>query len=466
MLVSLSEDVPPAIAYVAAFRTYTWDDGVAELARRFFAATPTARQVVLADETRGSLNIEGYEVISHTDDTSPLALPKMPADCSLWFNVDYGLYILRDALPDFDYYLTSESDLAVNLSLTSMISEVARQKIDIVAHEVKLSTPDWHWHCNGASVFNPSWRSLLFFMLLSARAVDLLCETRRRHGREYAAGRMLTWPFCEPFVPSVLKQAEMRFAEVGDFVDASNLKFRPRLPLDDARANVPGSLAHSVLATSSYIRAVIADFGPSDWFTTNSRLKEALLTQDIKDYAPILKRWYAEDHDHAALQAFCTEMSLVNATAEASADLAFCKPALSSSTSQWSHFADPQKDAAGAISVHEFDDFGFHTALETDPWWLVDLIDQCAVDEVAIVNRLTFPCRFRQFRLDSSIDGSTWINRHIKIDMADVSSVRSAPHRIRFADPFIARFVKITLLGLGMLHLRRVSVSGRRLVHS
>ena len=292
--------------YVAAFRTYTWDDGVAELARRFFAATPAARQVVLADETRGPLGITGYEVVSHTEDTSGLGLLVYPAGNSLWYNVDYGLYILRAALPGYDYYLTSESDLAVNTPLDAIVHTIAARQTDIVAHWVGPAAPEWEWYPTAAGLFAQPMGSLLFFMLLSARAVDLLFYMRRALTAAFQAGHLAAWPFCEIFVPSLLRQAGMSFAEIGEFADTENLRLRPRLLLSEANANRPGSLAHSVLARPAYIRAAIKEHPPRDWFAPASPLRHALRDIPVAEYAPLLSAAFTQAGDGAGLAQFIT----------------------------------------------------------------------------------------------------------------------------------------------------------------
>lgn len=245
--------------FVSAFRTYAWNSEIRELAIRFFRSTAGTRQVILADETRGSLHIDGFEVISHTEDTSKYDLIKHPSSKSLWYNVDYGAYILRKELPEYDYYVLSESDLAVNADLTSMLADVAENEIDFVAHGVQRSTPDWYWHENATQTSAEPWRSLLFFMVFSARAIDSLYAERRALGRSFLAGETKTWSFCEPFVPSVLFLAKMRFRALSYYVDTVDLNFRPRLSIDDPKANRPGSLAHSVLGVDAFMRAVIAE---------------------------------------------------------------------------------------------------------------------------------------------------------------------------------------------------------------
>jgi hypothetical protein len=450
--------------YVAAFRTYTWDDGVAELARRCFRACSGGRNVVLADETRGPLCIPGYEVVSHTDETEYLGLPNHPKGTSLWHNVDYGLYILKNALPDYDYFLTCESDLAVNLNLDPIVAAIASRGIDIVAHQVKPSTEDWYWHQNAAAVFETPWRSLLFFMILSSRAVALLHYTRRRHAIDFRDGKLAAWPFCENFVPSVLQTAGMRFAEISEFADTSHLRFRPRIPLDDERASRPGSLVHSVVARDYYIKSIVKEYWPHLWFSPASELRQALRDESFQDIAEPLRQAFQSTYDHAGLAVFLKEMEAHGMTVPESDDLAYCKPALSSSTSDWSRSYDPRTDAAGANGAHFHDDCGFHTSMELNPWWLVDLLDPFVIDEVVILNRDHCNERFRQFAIQSSLDSNLWLTRHVKLDYAEVSATRDHPHRVPFADPFVARYVRISLLGTGILHLRRVQVFGRGLL--
>jgi hypothetical protein len=46
-------------------------------------------------------------------------------------------------------------------------------------------------------------------------------------------------------------------------------------------------------------------------------------------------------------------------------------------------------------------DYGFHTDLPTNPRWMVDLLAEHRIEEVAIVNRLAQQQRFRTVRIES-----------------------------------------------------------------
>jgi hypothetical protein len=145
-------------------------------------------------------------------------------------------------------------------------------------------------------------------------------------------------------------------------------------------------------------------------------------------------------------------------------DLAFSKPARTSSVSRWSKFQDPALDAGGANGPDLPADYGFHTDAEDNPWWMVDLLDEYLVEEVAIVNRPDYEGRFTSFTILSSRDGVSWRTRYLKLAPEWVSSDGAEPWRIHLSDPFLARYVKIMVPGVRqILHLRRVQIYGRAL---
>jgi hypothetical protein len=447
---------------VAAFRTHIWDDDIAELALRFFAAVPSSRQVVLVDETRGPIEIPGYEKISHTDDTQCLGLPNYPAGYSLWFNGDYGVYFLQRALPDFDYYLVSECDLAVNLSLEPMMRCAITNRIDMIAHKIEPSGSRWAWHDHGLAISNAPWRALLFLTVLSGRAIDCLLESRRELARRFAAGEVRLWPFCEAFVPTVLKSiSDIRIIEVSTFANTENLVFRPYLSIHDPRASRPGTLVHPVLGGNRFIERLLAKYPVQDFFREGSELRQGLLSQaPHEDIVEPLRRVLAKQRDHSGVALLYKEAAEHGWPIGSSDDLAYCKPAVSSSVSRWSWYQDAERDACGANGESLAKDYGFHTQEETDPWWMVDLLGEHLIEEVAIVNRQAQAQRFRSFRIESSLDGAAWTTRFRQADPVDVSADPEWPWRVTFPDPFAARYVRIVLLGAGTLHLRRVQVFG------
>jgi hypothetical protein len=449
--------------YVAAFRTYAWDEGIAELARRFFMAVPSARKVVLVDETRGPIETSGYEKVSHTENTACPGLPNHPRGKSLWFNVDYGIYCLEREMPGFDYYLLSESDLAVNLNLEPMVQFAIDNRIDLIAHRMEPSTPGWFWHNHGLVLSENPWRSLLFFMLLSRRAIACLLAERERLGRLFKAGEIALWPFCEAFVPTTLKCAQdMRFAEVREFAATENLNFRPWLSLHDPCANLPGSLAHPVLGGKRFVANLLSIHPARDFFREGSELREGLLNQmPFEDVLGPLRRALAMNRDYAGVALLEQEAATHGWIFGATVDLALFMPAVASSVSSFSRLQDTRQEAGRVNAEPVPFDHGFHTRREANPWWMADLLGEHLVEEIAIVNRRIESGRFSTFCIETSLDGRDWTTRFMQADPVDVSAEPESPWSMRFRDPFAARYVRIVLLGMGPFHLRRVQIFGR-----
>jgi hypothetical protein len=308
------------------------------------------------------------------------------------------------------------------------------------------------------------WRCLAVFMLFSRRAVEHLYAVRRELAGRFARGELGCWPFCEAFIPTALKAVpDMRFAPVSWFATTEHLTYRPHLPIDDSRAEIPGSLAHPVVGREAFVATLLAEHPAQDVFRPGSVLQAALLRDapTCRGLAPI-RDAFVRDRDHAAiarLHALCRAHGWPgDAIAR---DLAFCRPACSSSISQWSRRPDPEEDAAGANGPDLCVDYAFHTEEEKEPWWMVDLSQTCAVEEVAILNCVTQPQRFRRFRIETAHERGAWITQHLQTESVDVSADPAAPWRLRFAQPVRARRVRVRLLGEGMLHLRRVQVLGQ-----
>lgn len=134
------------------------------------------------------------------------------------------------------------------------------------------------------------------------------------------------------------------------------------------------------------------------------------------------------------------------------------KPATQSSHSSWSFGPDKEADAARALNGVLDGTRQFHTDIEENPWWQVDLGGIATITEIHIHNtRDATSARFRDFALSVSIEGTAWVDLLEKRDGVPVG----AP--VVWAGPGTAwaRFVRVTLLGRNFLHLSQVEVFGR-----
>ncbi|RWA58817.1 MAG: FkbM family methyltransferase [Mesorhizobium sp.] len=141
-------------------------------------------------------------------------------------------------------------------------------------------------------------------------------------------------------------------------------------------------------------------------------------------------------------------------------NLAMNKPALQSSTSEWSSSPLPEEDARGANNGNISGEMGFHTDREQNPWWQVDLGEEFLIRRIVIYNRQHEAQRLRHFSILRSLDGHRWVTFYRKIDgtVFGDSDLRPYVAEIRGDQP--ARFVRVQLEGWGWLHFNECQVFG------
>jgi hypothetical protein len=148
-------------------------------------------------------------------------------------------------------------------------------------------------------------------------------------------------------------------------------------------------------------------------------------------------------------------------SADGRPNLALGKPALQSSTSEWSWSDDPALDAAGGNNGLVTGFYGFCTAQEEDPWWRVDLCQSEQVRDVMIFNRIDSPAvaaRAARLTISTSVTGETWREIFRRLDGSPFGGADGNPLHIQLPQPVLARFVKIQSMVKNYLHLDEVEI--------
>jgi hypothetical protein len=138
------------------------------------------------------------------------------------------------------------------------------------------------------------------------------------------------------------------------------------------------------------------------------------------------------------------------------------KAATQSSLSEWSRGASLEKDAQGAVDGKPDGTRKFHTAREENPWWQVDLGLKARLNEIRIFNtQHPSSISFKTFRISVSPDGRDWTEIDRKTSDDPVGGADGKPYIWRRKKrPVAGRFVRVTMLGEGSLHLDQVEVYG------
>lgn len=140
-----------------------------------------------------------------------------------------------------------------------------------------------------------------------------------------------------------------------------------------------------------------------------------------------------------------------------SRNLALNRPSQQSSRSEWSSPTDPQ----GAVNGVKQGGFGFHTSLETNPWWQVDLGALFALQEVRVFNRMDCCSeRARTLRVLLSADGQSWQTAYSHDGSLFGGANDGRPLKVHLQGQS-ARFVRLQLAERNYFHLDEVEVFGR-----
>ncbi len=115
------------------------------------------------------------------------------------------------------------------------------------------------------------------------------------------------------------------------------------------------------------------------------------------------------------------------------------------------------EDAAGACDGWKDGQWGFHTGLDAEPWWQVDLQTPTQLDRVVVYNRCDAASRADQLSILVSVDGRSWnrVYRHAGPTFYGATDGRPLVVPLKGV---AARYVRCTIPGPAYLHLDEVEV--------
>lgn len=135
-------------------------------------------------------------------------------------------------------------------------------------------------------------------------------------------------------------------------------------------------------------------------------------------------------------------------------DIAQDKKALQSSVSKYSCYMDASRACKKDISI---EDYAFHTGLEENPWWMIDLENEEIFDIIRITNRTNknYQKRLENLIIELSLDKKHWSS----IDSSCFEWKNGLEVlEINLYGAMSARYVKITLKGNNYLHFKKIEI--------
>jgi hypothetical protein len=143
------------------------------------------------------------------------------------------------------------------------------------------------------------------------------------------------------------------------------------------------------------------------------------------------------------------------------------KRATQSSVCEYSVRLTVEEDAMGALDGDINPNYKFHTNLEFQPWWMVDLLNIYEVTEIRLFNRLLpnqpkdiVSYRSSRLKIEFSPDGSNFFEIFRKEDNSVFGGADGKPLIIKISKSLKARFIKLTLLDEQYFHLNQVEIYG------
>ena len=136
-------------------------------------------------------------------------------------------------------------------------------------------------------------------------------------------------------------------------------------------------------------------------------------------------------------------------------EIAHDKNAVQSSISKWSL----KDDAKRAIDSNlKIEDYAFHTGLENNPWWMVDLEEIQRIEYIKIENRKHAQEKLKTIRIEYSCDKKEWffIDKSI-YEWNNLDSVI-----IPLYSYIKARYIKVSLEERNYLHFKKMQVFKRK----
>lgn len=152
---------------------------------------------------------------------------------------------------------------------------------------------------------------------------------------------------------------------------------------------------------------------------------------------------------------------------EGCVDLALNCPTDQSSICEYSKEKTTQKDSARAVQCKIPEFYAFHTGLEDNPWWKIDLQSHCEIKEIRIYNRIDKNSE-RGLRLSIEIcNNNLWVEVFKKDNDNMFGGIDGFPLIWQPETKLQARKIRIRSLALEeFLHYQKIEIFGKKLKYS
>jgi hypothetical protein len=457
---------PPDPTFAVLFRCHYWDGFTQRQLERIKRRIRSGELFVVVDETKGSVSGIGHpedRIVRITQAVAQaIGLEHSGETPAFWYSNDYPLHIVTRKHPTFQYYVTLEYDVTLNVDLDDLVWRLHRSGTDFVGEPIRTPLMQWPWRssCEGWYDTDQIQHWLACVAIFSNRAAHYLYERRVAAGLRLRSGAVTSLPICEAVIPTELRLAGLRLRRLRDLGSTACYGTFPPRPEESLPDLAGEAFVHPVLDMRRFLSVILGSVRDPAALLDEAHPYRALLTGDAFLHALpyIHHRLWRTKNDHArqrviGLMRRSIEPAYLRLHGLDGSNLALGKPATQSSLSEWSLRSD---EANGAVTGAVSGEFTFHTNAEERPWWMVDLLSQQPVGFVRVFNRMDIPQRANGLEIVVSADGRSW--ERVASHAGDVPFGGADGNPLEIVVDRWVRFVRLVLPRRDFLHLDQVQV--------
>lgn len=213
------------------FKTHLWNDTVENLYKMCKAQSRLSDIFIIYDDTNGCnlpdrIKEENNILFYNKESIKKIGLPFDEENAGgFWYNGDYHQSLFALDHPDYDFYCSIESDVAVFYNLDTIFESMYNEKIDSIYHELKTPNHNWSWleGCVGHyDVSHHIHKGLFCISFFSRKAIFIFLRKRIQMAVAYYKGLNKNWPIGEVVMANETVLNHLKFKEISEYCNEFN----------------------------------------------------------------------------------------------------------------------------------------------------------------------------------------------------------------------------------------------------
>jgi hypothetical protein len=460
--------------YAILFKCHYWDAFTQRQLERLQQRTTNGDIFVVVDETLvpvGGIDFPDDRILRISRRAAEdIGLDHSGPTPVFWYSNDFPLHLFTRQYPHYDYFLMTEFDVVTTVDLDALMVRLRDGGVDFVGEPIRTPLAQWPWlaSCAGWYETEQVLHWLCCLAIFSNRAAHYLYRRRTLAALRVREGGAEMVPMCEAVIPTELRLGGFRLVPLGELGPTACYDTTPPRPEAMLPALVHEAFIHPVLDRTRFVVNLLRDTqNPIDLLNADHPHHRLLGADGVADLLPHLHRRFYTMGDDEGCRRIVARMRESDDPAYLrlhgldGRNLALGKPAMQSSTCEWSLRPD---EATGAVMGPVTGGFTFHTAAEDRPWWKVDLMAPQRVGQVRVFNRVdVLAVRANGLELYVSADGRNWELAGRHEGATPFGGVDGYPLEIDVNR--MVRFVRLEVPWETILHLDQVQVWAQVTTH-